>query len=63
MNLEKVTAMKKLGSIDITPTWTALMPALIAALTNGTKEGREIARAELMRLAGEVDKLNSRGSK
>lgn len=48
-------------AIDVTPTWTALMPALLAALTNGTKKGKDMARAELMRLASEVDKANKEG--
>lgn len=46
--------------IDMTPTWAAIMPALIAALENGTGEGRTMARGELERLAREVDALNAR---
>lgn len=52
--------MKRVA-VDITPSWTALMPCLIAALQNGTREGQDMARAELMRLAAEVDKLNDGG--
>lgn len=46
--------------LDITPTWAAIMPALVAALQDGTGEGQRIARAELARLAAEVDGLNAR---
>ena len=48
----------KRQKVDITPSWTALMPCLIAALQNGTQAGQDMARSELMRLASEVDKLN-----
>jgi len=44
--------------IDLTPTWTGIMPALIAALQNGSPVGENMAREELMRLAGIVDKQN-----
>lgn len=47
-------------TIDMTPTWTAIMPILLAAMENGTDEGKRIARAELMRLAGIVDAANER---
>jgi hypothetical protein len=46
--------------LDMTPTWGAIMPALLAALQDGTGEGKRIARAELLRLAGEIDALNAR---
>lgn len=49
--------------IDMTPTWAAIMPALIAALENGTETGKDMARKELMRLAQTVDALNSKESK
>lgn len=45
--------------IDMTPTWAAIMPALIAALQNGTPDGQEIAASELKRLAASVDKANA----
>lgn len=41
--------------IDETPTWEGLMPAIIAAVENGTAEGRDSAIAELMRLAEAAD--------
>ena len=46
-------------TIDVTPTWTDLMPALFAVLQNGTEEGRAIAQAELTRLAKIVDDQNA----
>lgn len=47
-------------TVDLTPTWAGLMPALIAALQHGTGEGPAIAAAELTRLAGLVDSNNAR---
>lgn len=46
-------------TIDLTPTWTAVMPAIIAVLEDGTADGKQLARAELLRLAAEVDKANA----
>jgi hypothetical protein len=46
--------------IDLTPSWSGIMPALIAALENGNDEGRRLARAELMRLAHITDAQNDR---
>lgn len=45
--------------LDVTPTWAAIMPGLIAALQHGTAEGQKIAREELMQLARKVDLLNA----
>lgn len=47
-------------TIDATPTWAALMPALIAALRDGTPDGQRFAAEELHRLAAAVDALNAR---
>ena len=41
--------------IDITPTWSALMPALIAAAGHGSQGAID----ELMRLAAIVDRQNA----
>lgn len=46
-------------TIDMTPTWREIMPALIAVLQNGTHDGQDMARAELMRLADIADQLNT----
>ena len=50
------TEKKSLGTIDLTPTWRAIVPLLIEGLTNGTPEGNRIAREELHRMAGLADK-------
>lgn len=47
-------------TIDLTPSWAGLMPALIAALQCGGPEGQAIAREELGRLAASVDAQNAR---
>lgn len=46
--------------IDVTPTWAALLPALLAVLKDGTPEGQAMAREELFRLAVAVDAANAR---
>jgi hypothetical protein len=49
-------------TIDITPTWSALLPLAIEALKNPklpTEEKQEITR-ELQRLANFVDNLNNK---
>lgn len=52
--------------IDASPTWTGIMPVLIhlieqaaKAPTDGNLASAETAKAELMRIAGDVDKLNA----
>lgn len=45
-------------TIDLTPTWAGLLPALLAAVTDGTAEGRQIAIEELERMAGAADRWN-----
>lgn len=50
-------------SVDLTPAWSGLMPALIAALRNGTAQGQAMAEAELMRLAAQVDRINAQGQR
>jgi hypothetical protein len=42
-------------TVDITPTWRGILPAILAALTDGTAEGRKIAREELVRMADIAD--------
>jgi hypothetical protein len=42
-------------SLDLTPTWSGLLPALVACLQNGTGEGPAIAQAELARLCAFAD--------
>ncbi len=47
------------GGIDLTPTWTAIMPVLIAALQDGTTTGQQLARDELMRATRILDNMNA----
>ena len=44
-------------TIDITPTWSDVMPILIAAIRHGGEDGASVAEAELRRLAAEVDEI------
>ena len=37
-------------TIDITPTWVRILPAILAVIQNGTPQGRAAATAELQRL-------------
>lgn len=48
----------KTMTIDLTPTWSGLLPALLLAYTNGTPEGKRMARGELLRMAEAADKYN-----
>jgi len=43
--------------IDLTPTWPEAARIIAAALENGTGTGREMARAELFRMAAILDSL------
>jgi hypothetical protein len=43
-------------TIDLTPTWAGMLPALLAVLEGGTDEGRDLARAELVRMAEIADR-------
>ena len=45
-------------TIDLTPTWQGLMPALLVMLTDGSPEVRKFATSELMRLARAVDAMD-----
>lgn len=48
-------------TIDITPTWEQILPALLAVLTEGTtREGREHATQELVRMAKAADAYAAR---
>lgn len=46
-------------TIDVTPTWSAIVPVLLAALENGTDEGKRMAREEIMRMADLLDAANA----
>jgi hypothetical protein len=46
-------------TIDICPSWRAILPTLIEIAANGkTLEGRDAAMQELLRLADTVDQMN-----
>jgi hypothetical protein len=45
--------------VDLTPTWTAVVPILAMALESGTEEGRKAARAELKEMARAADRWNA----
>lgn len=47
---------REIETIDITPTWSELLPTLIEVATNGaTLEGRRNAMTELKRMARAAD--------
>ena len=46
-------------TVDMTPTWAAVLPILMAGLEYGDDEGRKAARSELVRMAGAADKFNA----
>jgi hypothetical protein len=48
--------------IKLIPTWRAAMQIFIMALENGTEQGKESARTELMALADQVDARNTKES-
>lgn len=45
--------------IDLTPTWQQAAAIIAVALENGTGTGREMARAELFRMAAILDDLKA----
>lgn len=48
-------------TIDMTPTWRALLPALVEVAARGTSvEGRKEAMDALYQLADAVDRMNAR---
>lgn len=44
-------------TVDVTPSWSAMMPALISMLIDGTPEAKNIAIEELARLARLMDQV------
>lgn len=46
-------------TIDLKPSWSSLMPLLIELLASQNHSARGNARAELMRLAAAVDRMNA----
>ena len=47
--------LKQPKFFDLTPTWSAAVPVLVAALQNGTSTGKEMAMEELKRMARYAD--------
>jgi len=54
---EKREPMAPIVSVDLTPTWPEAARIIAAALENGTGTGREMARAELFRMAAILDSI------
>lgn len=48
--------MTKVETIDMTPTWSALLPAMVAVVEDGSFEGREMVKPELARMAQVADR-------
>lgn len=51
--------IREVRYIDITPSWSAILPVLLFGLEAGTPEGRKIAREELARMAAAADAYNA----
>jgi len=47
-------------TVDITPTWTSLVPVLAHLIADGNAKARAAAIGELERLASAVDSMNER---
>jgi hypothetical protein len=47
-------------TIDMTPTWSGIVPILLAALENGTDTGKRMAREEITRMARVADEVINR---
>lgn len=45
-------------TIDLTPSWGAILPALVAVIQDGTQEGKTAAMHELRRMARAADRWN-----
>jgi len=57
-----MTDEKKLGdtfTVDVTPTWTGLMPAFIHIIESGDEEGRKLVGKELYRMAKLLDEARA----
>ena len=53
-----MTHKTEMKVIDLTPTWSALLPAFIAVLEQGTPNGKQMVIEELRRMASAADRLN-----
>lgn len=50
--------VKRVGGIDLTPTWTGVLPILFAAMEDGTAEGKRLAKLEFANMAKAADMYN-----
>lgn len=50
---------KRQSTIDFTPSWRAVLPAILLALDHGGDEGKRIAKEELARMAEAADAYNA----
>lgn len=46
------------STIELTPTWQAVLPILLVTLESGAEEDKKIARKELRRMAEAADRFN-----
>jgi hypothetical protein len=49
-----VEQVKKI-TVDITPTWSSLLPYMMAVLEDGTHEGKEIVKQNFKKMATAAD--------
>lgn len=47
----------KTETVDITPTWSGIVPALLIMLKSDSHAAREVAEAEMHRMARLADKM------
>lgn len=51
--------IRVIGTVNLTPTWSAMLPIFRAILTDGDQEGRDIVWSELARMAKAADQWNA----
>ena len=47
--------MTTVQTVDVTPTWSGILPALLTLLQSDNPKSRDIAESELRRMAGLAD--------
>lgn len=50
---------KQTGTIPVLPTWRVVMEILCRVLENGTPEGKQQARDELVKIGARLDELTA----
>lgn len=53
--LEGRKTIRKMKTLNLTPTWESILPALLAVIENGSYKSRKEAMAELKRMAQIAD--------